>query len=164
MNKADIALVKIEQAFTKITATFDQRIARLMKSEEKRIALAVSDRKRKRVARRKELEANGEKIPKYLLEDDEKHLKSIFDIPRYITDAYERSYALSVVLDLQNIKTNVQDYCEFLARLKDSDNPTLHDSAYELLPQAQKLLSLIHIHRAHPDDCIKRANAIINPK
>jgi hypothetical protein len=164
MNKADIALVKIEQAFMKITATFDQRIARLMKSEEKRIALAVSDRKRKRVARRKELEANGEKIPKYLLEDDEKHLKSIFDIPRYITDAYEKSYALSVVLDLQSIKTNVQEYCEFLARLKDSDNPILRDSAYELLPQAQKLLSLIHIHRAHPDDCIKRANAIINPQ
>ena len=164
MNKADIALVKIEQAFMTITGTFDQRIARLMKSEEKKIALAVSDRKRKRVARRKELEANGEKIPKYLLEDDEKHLKSIFDIPRYITDAYEKSYALSVVLDLQSIKTNVQEYCEFLARLKDSDNPTLHDSAYELLPQAQKLLSLIHIHRAHPDDCIKRANAIINPQ
>ena len=164
MNKADIALVKIEQAFMTITSTFDQRIARLMKSEEKKIALAVADRKRKRVARRKELEASGEKIPKYLLEDDEKHLKSIFDIPRYITDAYEKSYALSVVLDLQSIKTNVQEYCEFLARLKDSDNPTLHDSAYELLPQAQKLLSLIHIHRVHPDDCIKRANAIINPQ
>jgi hypothetical protein len=164
MNKADIALVKIEQAFMKITATFDQRIARLMKSEEKRIALAVSDRKRKRVARRKELEANGEKIPKYLLENDEKHLKSIFDIPRYITDAYEKSYALSVVLDINDIRTNVQAYCEFLARLKESDHPILYDSAYELLPQAQKLLSLIHIHRAHPDDCIKRANAIINPQ
>jgi hypothetical protein len=161
MNKSDIALVKIEQAFAKITTAFDQRIARLMKSEEKRMALAISDRKRKRVARRKEIEESGERIPKYLLEDDEKRLKSIFDIPRYITDAYERSYALSVVLDLQNLRTNVQEYCEFLARLKESDNPTLHNAAYELLPRAQKLLSLIHIHRAHPDDCIKRANAII---
>ena len=121
--------VPIEQAFMKITATFDQRIARLMKSEEKRISLAVSDRKRKRVARRKELEASGEKIPKYLLEDDEKHLKSIFDIPRYITDAYEKSYALSVVLDINDIRTNVQAYCEFLARLKESDHPILYQES-----------------------------------
>lgn len=162
MNKADIALVKIEQAFAQVTASFDGRIAKLMKSEEKRVALAVADRKRKRVARRKELQAKGETIPKYLLEDDDVYTRSIFDIPKYITDAYERSYALSVVLDIQNLKEAVQGYCEFLTRLKESDNAVLHDAAYDLLPRAQKLLSLIHIHRAHPDDAIKRANAIIN--
>lgn len=163
MNKSDIALVKIEQAFASITAAFDQRVAKLMKSEERRIGLAIADRRRKRTAKRKELREKGEPIPKYLLTDDDSHpTKSLFEMPRYITEAFEESYALSVVSELSEIRTNIQNYCDFLVRLKESDNGTLYDAAYELLPKTQKLLSLIHIHKAHPDDAIKRANAIIN--
>ena len=165
MNKSDMALVKIEQAFATITATFDQRTAKLIKSEERRIGLAIAERRRKRAAKRKELREKGEPMPKYLLTDDEKHpTKSLFEMPKYILEVVEEASSLSVVSELSEIKENIRSYCEFLKRLKDSDNATLHETAYDLYPKAQKLLSLIHIHRAHPDDAIKRANLIINSR
>jgi nitrate reductase NapAB chaperone NapD len=162
MEKHEIALIKIEQAFAQITARFDQKMHKLMEAEERHLAVLLLDRKRKRAQRRKELLAEGKPIPAILLEEDIKGKP--LKIPEAVVEAYEQSAILSRVSNIQNLKAVINAYITFLETLKISPHLVLFDLGYELTPKCQKLISLIHIHRAHPDDTIKRANLILNPK
>lgn len=162
MEKHEIALIKIEQAFAKLTARFDQKMHKLMEAEERHLAVLLADRKRKRAQRRKELLAEGKPIPLVLLEEDIKGKP--LKIPEGVVEAYDQSAILSRVSDIQNLKAVINAYITFLETLKISPHLVLFDLGYELTPKCQKLISLIHIHRAHPEDAIKRANLILNPK
>ena len=163
MNKQELALIKIEEAFSKITGTFDQRMARVVRAEKRRIETRLAERRKKRAAQQAELIAQGLPIRKSLLDAEIRSTKAIFEIPEFVIATQDRSHLLAYVTDLDNLKIHLEEYCKFLAGLKESNNLILYETAYELLPKTQKLLSLMHIYKAHPDDAIKRAHNIVNP-
>ena len=163
MDKTKLALIKIEEAFGTITRRFDERMERVIRAEHTRINHMIAERRRKLAAKRKELIELGLPVRKSILNAEIRTTKAIFDIPEHIAATQDRSHLLAYVEDLENMKIHVEEYCKFLAALKDSNNQILYDTAFELLPKAQRLISLLHLYKAHPDDVVKRANKIINP-
>lgn len=165
MERHEYALIKIEEAFSKLTSAFDDRILKEIKGEERKNMEAHVERERKKTEKRKALIAEGLPIPDDLKRKKQSRESKIFKmVPDWLTDTHERSFELSMVRDIKDLKSVVTEYAKFLQELKDGTNDDLSGMAWDLIPKAQKILSLLHIHRANPEDAIKRATNLMEPK
>jgi len=164
MERHEYALIKIEEAFAKVTSTFEGRLQRMIKTEEKKNIEKHLEQERKKAERRAALIAEGKKVPDDLKKKkSSKEPKVVNFVPAWLTDNYERSFELGMVCDLRDLKPVVQKYSEFLRDLKQGPNDDLAYAAWDLVQSTEKVLSLLHIYRGHPEDAIKRATHLMNP-
>ena len=84
MNKTDLALIKIEEAFGTITRRFDERMERVIRAEHTRINHMIAERRRKLAAKRKELIEQGRPVRQSILNAEIRTTKAIFEIPEHI--------------------------------------------------------------------------------
>ena len=163
MERYEYALIKIEEVFAKVTLTFETRLQKMIKTEEKKNIEKHLEQERKKAEKRAALIAEGKKVPDDLKKKkSSKEPKVVNFVPAWLTDNYERSFELGMVCDLHNLKDVVQKYGEFLRDLKHGQNDALAYAAWDLVQHTEKVLSLLHIYRGHPEDAIKRANLLMS--
>jgi hypothetical protein len=64
--------------------------------------------------------------------------------------------------DLDNMRSQLSEFAFFLKRHLDDTNMVISMAAREMHPLIVRLMSLMHIARAHPNDALKRAKNILN--